>query len=96
MEPDLLHPLASGAEVDRYADYHRIGVEGVLAVLDKNAKRLAIDPRSRAERERIKSDLTRSIDKLGDLDSKRALLERRVAAVHEAYGLSSEQRADSE
>lgn len=82
----------AGAEA--LANYSQTGLDGVLAVLDKNAGRLTIDPRRRAERERIGQELTESAGRIADLESARILLERDVdAAVYDAYGLSAAQRA---
>ncbi|MGH2903675.1 MAG: hypothetical protein ACRDK7_08850 [Solirubrobacteraceae bacterium] len=82
----------AGAEA--LASYSQTGLDGVLAVLDKNASRLAIDPRRRADRERISQELTESAGKIADLESARVLLERDVdAAVYDAYGLSAAQQA---
>ncbi|HTZ65809.1 MAG TPA: N-6 DNA methylase [Solirubrobacteraceae bacterium] len=82
----------AGAEA--LANYSQIGLDGVLAVLDKNASRLTIDPRRRAERERIGQEMTESVERVADLESERALLERNVdAAAYDAYGLSTAQQA---
>ncbi len=81
----------AGAEA--LAHYSRTGLDGVLAILDKNASRLTVDPRRRAERERIGQELTESIERITHLDGERAVLERDVdAAIYEAYGLSAEQQ----
>ena len=75
------------------ADYPRTGLDGVLAILNKNANRLQVDPRSRTDRERIGSELTSSINKIVGLDAERRVLERTVdAVVYDAYGLSAAQR----
>ena len=82
----------AGAEA--LANYPQTGLDGVLAVLDKNASRLTVDPRRRAERERIGQELTESTRRVTDLDAERALLERDVdAAVYDTYGLSAAQQA---
>ena len=82
----------AGAEA--LTNYSQTGLDGVLAVLDKNASRLTIDPRRRPERERIGQELTESVDRITGLESERVLLERDVdAAVYEAYGLSTAQQA---
>ncbi len=82
------------AGVEVLTNYSQTGLDGVLAVLDKNASRLTIDPRRRAERERIGRELTESTGRITDLDAERALLERDVdAAVYDAYGLSAAQQA---
>jgi hypothetical protein len=82
----------AGAEA--LTNYSQTGLDGVLAVLDKNASRLTIDPRRRAERERIGQELTESTRRIADLDAERALLEGDVdAAAYDAYGLSTAQRA---
>ena len=82
----------AGAET--LANYPQTGLDGVLAVLDRNASRLTIDPRRRVERERIGQELTESAGRIADLDAERALLERDVdAAVYDAYGLSAAQQA---
>jgi len=82
----------AGAEA--LTNYSQTGLDGVLAVLDKNASRLTIDPRRRPERERIGQELTESVDRITGLESERVLLERDVdAAVYEAYGLSAAQQA---
>jgi hypothetical protein len=82
----------AGAEA--LTNYSQTGLDGVLAVLDKNASRLTIDPRRRAERERIGQELTESTRRITDLDAERTLLERDVdAAVYDAYGLSAAQQA---
>jgi type I restriction-modification system DNA methylase subunit len=82
----------AGAEA--LTNYVQTGLDGVLAVLDKNVSRLTIDPRRRAERERIGQELTESIGRITDLDAERVPLERDVdAAVYDAYGLSVAQQA---
>ena len=82
------------AGTEALANYSQTGLDGVLAVLDKNASRLTINPRRRAERERIGQELTESTRRITDLDAERALLERDVdAAVYDAYGLSAAQQA---
>jgi hypothetical protein len=74
-------------------DYPRTGLDGVFAILDKNANRLSIDSRGRADRERVGRELTCSIDKIAGLEGERAVLERNVdAVVYDAYGLSAAQR----
>lgn len=82
----------AGAEA--LANYSQTGLDGVLAVLDKNTSRLTIDPRRRAERERISQELTESAGRIADLESARVLLERDVdAAIYGAYRLSAAQQA---
>ncbi len=82
----------AGAEA--LTNYSQTGLDGVLTVLDKNARRLTIDPRRRAERERIGQELTESVGRITELKSERVLLERDVdAAVYDAYGLSAAQQA---
>lgn len=82
----------AGAEA--LTNYSQTGLDGVLAVLDKNTSRLTIDPRRRAERERIGQELTESAGRIADLESARVLLERDVdAAIYGAYGLSAAQQA---
>lgn len=77
----------------RLAAYAETGVEGVLAVLDANAGRLRIDPRARAERERITTEANASAARVHHLRFELEQLERDVdATVYDAYGITKIQR----
>lgn len=74
--------------------YERHGRDVVLDVLDANAGRLKIDPRSRAQRERISKELELSAARIGEHRAALMRLEREVDLVLEdAYGLTAAQRA---
>jgi hypothetical protein len=76
------------------ADYPAAGLDGVLAILDKNARRLAIDTRDRTQRDRITRELSMSVEKLAGLDTERARLEGDVdLVVYDAYKLTVKQQA---
>jgi len=98
----LLDWLASvlGARIGELAGsqtvvgYATSGVERVLDVLDSNARRLTIDPRRRAERERIGAEIRKSIGILGEIERERAPLELAAdVAIYDAFGLSGAQRS---
>ena len=79
--------------------YARQGLVAALDVLDANASRLKIDPRSRAHRERISAELDSSAARIVDQSAQLQRLEREVdVLIAEAYALTSAQRArvDSE
>ncbi len=79
---------------DALVNYAQAEPDGMLAVLDKNAHRLAIDPRRRAERERISQEALGSTMRIAELSAERTVLERDVdATVYDAYGLSDKQQA---
>jgi type I restriction-modification system DNA methylase subunit len=79
-----------GAEA--VTSFARAGLDKVLAVLDKNASRLAIDPRRRSERERIAHELSASSEKMSRIEADREKMEREVdALVYDAYRLSATQ-----
>jgi hypothetical protein len=82
------------AGVHALLDYPRTGLDGVLAVLDRNAGRLTVDPRHRGERESIAKEMQGSTARIAEFDAERERLEHRVdEAVYDAYGLSAAQRA---
>ena len=79
--------------------YARQGRAAALDILDANASRLKIDPRSRAHRERISAELDSSAARIVEHSAQLQRLEREVdVLIAEAYGLTSTQRArvDSE
>lgn len=77
----------------KLAAYVETGLDGVLAVLDANATRLRVDPRARAERERIAAELGASAARVQQLQVELERLERDVdATVYDAYGLTNTQR----
>ena len=83
----------------RLEAYDRRGRAVALDVLDANAKRLKIDPRSRAHRERITAELDSSAARIAEHGAQLQRLEREVdVLVAEAYGLTAAQHArmDSE
>jgi len=85
-----LRELSGWTKLTAYAE---TGLDGVLAVLDANASRLRIDPRARAERERIAAELGGSAARVQQLHVELERLERDVdAAVYDAYGLTETQR----
>ena len=74
-------------------DYARQGRVVALDVLDANAKRLKIDPRSRAHRERISTELDSSATRVAEHGARLSRLEREVDALAaDAYGLTAAQR----
>jgi hypothetical protein len=74
-------------------DFAATGVDGVLAVLDKNASRLTIDPRRRVDRERISGELGVSAAKIAEMHSELVRVERSVDdEVYEAFGLTADER----
>lgn len=80
-------------------EYAQQGRDVALVVLDGNANRLEIDPRSRSHRERIRTELDASAARVAEHGAQLRRLEREVdAMLAEAYGLTSAQRArvDSE
>ncbi len=92
-------PLKKLSGWTKIEDYARRGAGAALDVLDVNAKRLKIDPRSRAHRERITAELVSSAARIAEYDAILNRLEREVdVLVTEAYGLTAAQRGhvDSE
>lgn len=79
--------------------YARQGRAAALDILDANASRLKIDPRSRTHRERISAELDSSAARIAEQGAQLELLEREVdVLIAEAYGLTAAQcaRVDSE
>jgi hypothetical protein len=79
--------------------YARAGHGVVLAVLDANASRLQIDPRTRAHRERISAEVDASSQKLAEAGAELLKIQREVdVELADAYGLTAAQLAviDSE
>ncbi len=74
--------------------YARNGPEVVLAVLDANASRLQIDPRARAHRDRIATELNGSLARLAEHVTVLERYQRQVdALLADAYGLRAAHRA---
>lgn len=77
----------------RIADHARLGPGAALDVLDANAGRLKIDPRSRMHRERISAELASSAASISDLSVQRERLEGEVEdLIADAYELTAAHR----
>lgn len=86
-----LHKLKGARKLEAYA---RQGRAAALDVLDTNASRLKIDPRSRVHRERISAELDASAARIAGHGGQLQRLERAVDdLMSEAYGLTTEQQA---
>ncbi len=81
-----------GSTILRAYDSH--GLEDLLAVMRRNRARLSRDPDSRAFREELQRELSKSLDRLGDLrgtlDADETEAERQV---YELYELPNSHRA---
>ncbi len=87
-------PLSALDGWTRIEDYARQGRAVALDVLDANARRLKIDPRSRAHRERIGGEMDISAARIAEHQAQLERLEHDVeVVVADAYGLTRRQRA---
>jgi hypothetical protein len=87
-------PLSEIAGHTKLSSYAVDGRDAVFEVLDKNASRLSIDPRSRAHRELIGTELDRSAARIAEhRETLRRHENEAESCLADAYGLTAAQRA---